>query len=169
MGQVFKLFLTNAKSLAILNIPSMLINKLVKKGASITMKKVLLLSLSMLMMITACATKRHESAGTISLEKSKKIEKPAEEPPKTTGIVVDAKDLQILESMNKAVELYVLKSEIKQFTSLCKDTHFDCFIDEKSFPKRKKKITRTIPPYASGSKMGLQGEKRVQVKYDFYP
>lgn len=86
-----------------------------------------------------------------------------------TSIVVDQKDLQTLEKMNKALEDFVLKSEAKAFSSLCKDKRFDCYVDDKIYPKKKKKMARKVPPYASGSKMGLQGEKRIQGRYDFYP
>lgn len=100
----------------------------------------------------------------------KKNEKGMAEPTaKAGGIVVDNKDLQTLDKMTKAVEAYVIRNEKKSFLSLCKDTRFDCFVDDVVYPKGKKKMPRPVPPYSSGSKMGLHGEKRVQVKYDFYP
>lgn len=179
-----KAFLPRTKSLAVSSNRSMLyvftkyFNKYAEASlfgkctlvrAGTTMKKVLFLSLA-ISMITACASKNYEKPSLISVEeKAKKIEKAAEEPKKVSGIVVDAKDLQVLEKMNKAVEVFVLKNEKSEFMNLCKDMRFDCFVDEKSFPNRKKKILRKVPPYASGSKMGLQGETRVHVKYDFYP
>jgi uncharacterized protein YcfL len=86
-----------------------------------------------------------------------------------TSIVVDQKDLATLEKMNKALEAYVLKNKEVAFKSLCQDKRFDCFVDETLYPKGKKKATRSTPPYASGSKMGLNGEKRIQARYDFYP
>lgn len=133
------------------------------------MKKVLLIPL-MILVIAACAGKNHESSAPILVDKPKRLEKPAVvETTKTASVVVDVKDLQVLEKMNKAIEAYVLKKQKKEFMALCKDSRFDCFMDEKPFPKLKKKITRTLPPYASGSKMGLQGETRVHVRYDFYP
>ena len=88
---------------------------------------------------------------------------------RATGIVVDNKDLQALDSMTKAVEAYVIKGEKKSFANLCNDKRFDCSVDDVSYPKGKKKVLRTVPPYATGTKMGLQGERRIQVKYDFYP
>lgn len=88
---------------------------------------------------------------------------------KKAAIVVDTKDLESLNKMNKAVEDYVLKSDPKAFADICQQKTFDCFVGGKSFPASKKKIKRKVPPYASGSKMGLQGEERVQIKYDFYP
>ena len=88
---------------------------------------------------------------------------------KAAGIVVDAQDEKTLERMNVAVEAYVLKHQVKDFTKLCQDSRFDCFVEEKVFPKGKKKLARSVPPYASGSKMGLQGEVRVQVRYEFFP
>ena len=131
-------------------------------------------------LLSSCAHKRTSdttlledsafAAKTSSSPVGKKGDKAgAVEVPKTTGIVVDNKDLQALESMTKAVEAYVIKGEKKSFTKLCNDKRFDCFVDEVNFPKGKKKIVRTIPPYATGPKMGLQGEKRIHVKYDFYP
>lgn len=88
---------------------------------------------------------------------------------KSAAIVVDAKDIALLEKMTKAVEAFVIKNEKMSFTSLCRDKRFDCFIDEQPYPSGKKKVSRTTPPYASGSKMGLQGEKRIQVRFNFYP
>ncbi len=82
---------------------------------------------------------------------------------------MDSKDLQTLEKMDKAIEAFVLKNDPKAFTKLCKEKRFDCQVDGKMFPAGKKKTSRTVPPYASGSKMGLRGEVRVHVKYDFYP
>lgn len=128
------------------------------------------------LMVAACATKpKSNNIGwddfkdSKSSTSAKKSEKAPAEPAKPSSIVVDSKDLQSLEKMTKAIEAYVLKGEKKQFTSLCKDKRFDCFVGDKAYPKSKKKITRTAPPYASGSKMGLQGEQRVHVKYNFYP
>lgn len=132
------------------------------------MRNILLLPLWILL-VSSCASKRPDSTVITATEKPKKIEKTVEQAPKSPGIVVDNKDLEVLEKMNKAVEMYVLKNEKKSFTGLCKDTRFDCYMNEKPFPKRKKKIIRNIPPYASGSKMGLQGENRVHVKYEFFP
>ena len=86
-----------------------------------------------------------------------------------SSIVVDQKDIQTLEKMDKALEAFVLKNEPKGFTTLCKDKRFDCYVGDALYPKSKKKTTRKVPPYASGSKMGLQGEQRVQARYDFYP
>lgn len=131
------------------------------------MRKILLLPLWVLL-VSACASKSPDSVITAT-EKQKKIEKTVEKAPKGPGIVVDNKDLEVLEKMNKAVELYVLKNEKKSFAALCKDNRFDCYVNESPLPKRKKKIIRNVPPYASGSKMGLQGENRVHVKYDFFP
>lgn len=85
------------------------------------------------------------------------------------SVVVGPQELALLENMNKAVELYVVKKQPTEFTKLCKDKRFDCFVDEKVFPTKKKKTARGLPPYASGSKMGLQGENRVQIRYEFFP
>lgn len=140
------------------------------------MKKFLVLTA--LIFVCGCATQKKETANwdefndlkSSSTEKSKKSEKPAPDTSsKPSAIVVDGSDVQTLEKMTKAVEAYVLKNQKDDFTKLCKDKRFDCFVDSKAYPKGKKSVKRTVPPYASGSKMGLQGETRVQVKYDFYP
>ncbi|WP_374029900.1 hypothetical protein [Bdellovibrio bacteriovorus] len=142
------------------------------------MKKLFLVSV--LVFISACATQpkdelsfdevQQKSTSSGATKRSSRAESaPSEAPAKAGSIVVDAGDVAVLEKMNKAVESYVLKNEKKNFTRLCKDKRFDCTVDDKIYPKGKKKVARTVPPYASGSKMGLQGEKRVQVKYDFYP
>lgn len=140
------------------------------------MKSKILSLVAVVLTLSACAlkTKTHEISDvkepkTTTAGAAKKGEKPTAELGKPVGIVVNTKDLQILEKMNKAVEAYVLKNETKSFIKLCKDKRFDCFVDDKDYPQNKKKISRSVPPYASGSKMGLQGEIRIQVRYDFYP
>lgn len=132
--------------------------------------------------LCSCATKKTqdldfddlppEKKATSKAAKSDKTAKPQASPAelsRNSGIVVDPQDLAILERMTKAVELYVHKGSKKEFNTLCKDKRFDCFLNEKNHPAKKKKTARGIPPYASGSKMGLQGEERVHLRYEFYP
>lgn len=88
---------------------------------------------------------------------------------KDSSIVVDNSDIETSNRMMKAVDAFVFKNQKDEFTNLCKDERFDCFVNEKRYPKGRKKIKRKVPPFLSGSKMGLQGETRVRVKYDFYP
>ena len=94
-------------------------------------------------------------------------EKPAA--PKEAGIVVDSEDIEAGNRMSKAVDAFVFKGQKEDFTALCKDVRFDCFVNDKRFPKGRKKIKRKVPPFLSGSKMGLQGDTRVRVRYNFYP
>lgn len=89
--------------------------------------------------------------------------------PTTKPVNVDPQDLQALDKMAKSLEAYVLKDQEAGFKKLCRDPRFDCFVDDVFYPKGKKKVTRSVPPYASGSKMGLKGEKRVHARYEFYP
>jgi hypothetical protein len=147
------------------------------------MIKRLLIASSMLLFVGCAALKEknsswdHEAPTNSSAKKSSTGASSAATKTSSTStttsvkssIVVDEKDLQALEKMNKALEAYVLKNEEASFKSLCKDKRFDCFVDEKAYPKGKKKNLRKVPPYASGSKMGLKGEVRVQARYDFYP
>lgn len=87
----------------------------------------------------------------------------------TAGIQVSAEDLAVANRMMTAMDAYVFKNEKTDFTKLCKDKRFDCQVNDKKFPAGKKVAKRKVPPYMSGSKMGLQAEERVQVRYDFYP
>ncbi|UXR65070.1 hypothetical protein EZJ49_02260 [Bdellovibrio bacteriovorus] len=145
------------------------------------MKHFVVLTLLTLMMVS-CAHKKTQDLDfddapvAKKTSSAKKIDKPGAKPEaspaelsRNSGIVVDPQDLAVLDRMTKAVELYVHKGSKKEFTALCKDKRFDCYVADKFFPAKKKKTARAIPPYASGSKMGLQGEERVQVRYEFYP
>ncbi|WP_415062922.1 hypothetical protein [Bdellovibrio sp.] len=132
------------------------------------MKKNILVVMSLLL-FAGCAQKSVSEKKVEFSEKSKKEEKPLVEPTPVPSIVVSPKDLQKHDKMTKALEAYILKGDKTSFAALCKDSHFDCFVDNKAYPKNKKKQTRKVPPYASGSKMGLQGENRIHVRYDFYP
>lgn len=147
------------------------------------MKKILIVSMVVLG-LSACATRPVKEssfdeasprAGKLSSGKGERASKiknetgAAAEPARSSGIVVDPQDLAVLERMQKAVESYVHRGEKKQFNALCKDRRFDCFLNDKPFPAKKKKVPRAAPPYASGSKMGLQGEERIQLRYEFFP
>lgn len=85
------------------------------------------------------------------------------------SIVVDGDDMELANKMTKAVDNYVFKDEEEEFKALCDGQRFDCWVNETPYPKGKKKIARTVPPFLSGSKMGLRGEERVQVRFTFYP
>lgn len=119
--------------------------------------------------LIGCVSKNINGVNSIPEEKSKKTERLTDKSSKPPSIVVDTEDMQTLEKMNKAMEAYVLKNDKAPFEKICKDIRFDCFVDERLVPTRKKKIKRTVPPYASGSKMGLQEEERLNIKYNFYP
>ncbi len=149
------------------------------------MKKIFILSV-LILGLSACATRtirqsNVDDAGSRqgkATASSRKAEKPAKvqgddgagvESVRNAGIVVDPQELVLLERMQKAVEVYVHRGEKKEFSTLCKDKRFDCFLNEKPLPAKKKKVVRSVPPYASGSKMGLQGEERIHLRYDFFP
>ncbi|MEK2688050.1 hypothetical protein [Bdellovibrio sp. GT3] len=85
------------------------------------------------------------------------------------GIVVQPADLELGDKMARAMDAYVFSNESADFTALCKDERFDCYVDDKRFPKDRKRVKRKVPPFLSGSKMGLQDEKRIHIKYNFYP
>ncbi|WP_413293174.1 hypothetical protein ACLSU7_17450 [Bdellovibrio sp. HCB185ZH] len=85
------------------------------------------------------------------------------------GIVVQQADLELGDKMARAMDAYLFSNEPAEFTQLCKDERFDCFVDDKRFPKDRKRIKRKVPAFLSGSKMGLQDEKRIHIKYNFYP
>ena len=147
------------------------------------MMRAILLSMGLAMAVGCASTKPHSSwddadkespaarfsVSPTSKKTTTKTEKAETTTSAKTGIVVDEKDLATLEKMNKAIEAFVLKNQTASFKSLCKDKRFDCFVDDALYPAGRKKSTRSVPPYASGSKMGLNGEKRVQARYDVYP
>ncbi len=87
----------------------------------------------------------------------------------TTAKVVSPQDIATLDKMNKALEDYIHRKDSKELLKICKDLRFDCYLDNKIYPQSRKKIKRTIQPYATGSKMGLHGEERVQIRYEFFP
>lgn len=84
-------------------------------------------------------------------------------------INVSEADLELTTKMQEAMDDYVLKGDVQPFTNLCADPRFDCSVNEKRFPKTKKKIRRKVPPFMSGSKMGTVGDQKVTLKYNFYP
>ena len=104
------------------------------------------------------------------MSESRASEKSSERiPEKAANIVVDSDDIAAGHAMLKAVDSYVFKNQKDEFLRLCQDPRFDCFVNEKRFPKGRKKIKRKVSPYMSGSKLGTQDDKQIRVKYDFYP
>lgn len=135
------------------------------------MKNFLVLVL-MALWVGGCAIKARNESQPDVVKEEKTVLKSAPQAvkvAKVASVVVDTEDLVALEKMNKAVEAYVLKNEPKSFRSLCKDMRFDCYVNDEVVPPGRKKSVRKVPPYASGSKMGLQGETRIHLRYDFYP
>ncbi len=137
-----------------------------------------LLALTTALLLSSCASMNKSSVGgreskssntTGAVDHSVKSSSEKTAPAKESGIVVDNADIDMGNRMAKAVDAYVFKNQKAEFTSLCKDVRFDCFVNDKRFPQGRKKIKRKVPPFLSGSKMGLQGENRIRVKYDFYP
>ncbi|MNL29377.1 hypothetical protein D3C87_1510580 [compost metagenome] len=142
------------------------------------MKKLLLL-VCLPLLLSSCASikkvicdcsKDEELLTLENAEKAKpvKLVKRKKSPTQET-IVVDKDDVELADKMTKAVDKFVFKDDEQEFKTLCGNTRFDCWVDEKPYPNGKKKVARTIPPFLSGSKMGLRGDKRVQVRYTFYP
>ncbi|MFM6928532.1 MAG: hypothetical protein ACKOX6_08710 [Bdellovibrio sp.] len=142
------------------------------------MKKVLLL-VGTALLLSSCATLRKTFCDcdcTLDIAEKKK-QTQVTHPVKATkkiakdkaAIVVEQADIDIADRMTKAVDAYVFNNQSEEFTALCKEERFDCFVDEKRYPKDKKRVKRSVPPFLSGSKMGLQDDKRVRIKYDFYP
>ena len=142
------------------------------------MKKVLVL-IAASMLLSSCATLRKTFCDcdcTVDLAEKKRLAQAAH-PVKATkkiakdkaAIVVEQADIDAADRMTKAVDAFVFNNQPEEFTALCKEERFDCFVDNKRYPKDKKRVKRSVPPFLSGSKMGLQDEKRVQIKYDFYP
>jgi hypothetical protein len=117
---------------------------------------------------TISAPKVAGKASPSKTTKADKTTKPEKEK-NEAGIVVDNADVELANRMTVAMDAFVFKNEKNDFTALCKDKRFDCLVDEKRFPAGKKKTKRKVPPFMSGSKNGIQGDARVQVKYDFYP
>lgn len=137
------------------------------------MKKIFLASIAILLLSSCASFKKYFCDCNQSSNKENKSST-AEHTPKTSsnkeaGIVVDSADIEMGNRMSRAIDAYVFKNEKEDFTTLCNDNHFDCYLNEKRFPKDRKKIKRKVPPFTSGSKMGLQGETRIRLKYDFYP
>jgi hypothetical protein len=110
-----------------------------------------------------------KAAGKTSGSKSTKADKTGKSDKADASIVVDNGDVELANRMTVAMDAFVFKNERTEFTQLCKDKRFDCLVDDKRFPQGKKKAKRKVPPFMSGSKNGIQGDHRVQVKYDFYP
>lgn len=116
-----------------------------------------------------CAAVTKENHSCVDRNKGAEVKAVEKYGEQTHSIAVNGADLEMGNKMSMAVDDFVFKNKKDEFQRLCLDIHFDCFVDDKRFPKGRKKIKRKVPPFLSGSKMGLQEEKRVRVKYEFYP
>lgn len=116
-----------------------------------------------------CAQAPKESKSAATTEHAKSSAVTDKSSTKEAGIVVDSADVDMGNRMSRAVDAFVFKNQREEFTSLCKDERFDCYVNDKRYPKGRKKVKRKVPPFLSGSKMGLQGDERVRVRYNFYP
>jgi hypothetical protein len=116
------------------------------------------------------ASPDHQSSEHSRLKEIKSTEKVSEKiNEKTPIIVVDQSDIEAEKKMSKAIDEFVFKKQAQRLTQLCRDPRFDCYINDRLFPIGRKLKTHKVPPFLSGSKMGLHDEQQVRVKYDFYP
>jgi hypothetical protein len=112
--------------------------------------------------VVQAAPKAEKPSKPVKLVKKKKTKT-------TESIIVDADDIEQSNKMTKAVDAFVFKDEEDEFKALCAEKRFDCWVNEKRYPTGKAKIDRTVPPFLTGAKMGLRGEERVHVRFNFYP
>ena len=134
--------------------------------------KIILSSLLLVLFLTSCSHLGLKTVRNSNHETSEDLDfdpEPARARAHNPGKVVSAKDTKTMEDINKAMEAYINRKDSKDLTKLCQDLRFDCYVDNKVFPAKRKKVKRSIPPFATGSKLGLHGEDRVQVRYEFFP
>ena len=106
-----------------------------------------------------------EASSTKSTAKKKKAVAPSVE-----AIAVNPDDLKIIDQMTTAMDDYVYRGEEQSFIDLCKDSRFHCYLNDKKFPQERKFKKRKVPPFMTGSKMGLRDDdERVRLRYEFYP
>lgn len=127
------------------------------------MKKLILISGFLLLNSCAAIQKRICDCAGESHASAVKVEKSAK------PVRVNPADFELTAKMQAAMDDYVFKDEKTEFMALCADPRFDCTLNDKRFPKEKKKIRRKIPPFMSGSKMGVVNNERILLKYNFYP
>jgi hypothetical protein len=136
-----------------------------------------LIILTSAMLLASCATKKTSTDGDLDFDPPTKKSAhatgagaaAATSASNTDSVAVDPSDIALGDRMTKAVDEFVFKKNEVPFRTLCLDDRFSCYVDGKWYPQGKKKLTRKHPPYMSGSKMALQDEKRVQVRYEFFP
>lgn len=134
-----------------------------------TTKVISAISLMFSLIGVSCSHIKTAREDQISKEVDQELASPYQADTKVDSKHVSSQDVQTLEKMNKAIEDYVHRKNSKEVTKLCKDLRFDCYLDNKIFPKGRKTVKRSLPPYATGSKMGTHGEDRVQMRYEFFP
>ncbi|MFP5520625.1 MAG: hypothetical protein ACLGGX_12030 [Bdellovibrionia bacterium] len=77
-------------------------------------------------------------------------------------------ELEMLASVTEAMDAFLFKKEEDKFFKVCQDPHLDCYLNNKYYPKGKKKVRRKAPPTMTGSKLGSGEPKGTQLRYEFF-
>lgn len=92
----------------------------------------------------------------------------------STEVVVDEPpdiaEVMLEGEVYEAMDAFVFEGDEKGFSKFCNSEQVQCWVKDKKWPAKKKlnkkKLQKT--PFMTGSKMGLRGEERVQIRWEFY-
>lgn len=128
--------------------------------------------------LTSCATLKNmicdcSDVSTSSREKTKTVKSASKaELPAEPVIALEVNEAQemLAGDIYTAMDAFVFKNENKKILIFCQSNQVQCWLNEKKWPKGKKLDRKILKksPYMTGSKMGLRGESRIQIRWEFY-
>lgn len=139
----------------------------------------LALCVSAIFVLTSCATlkemicdcqpsvKKESNREAKTATKSPRASLPTEE---ASAPVVDEAEEMLGGEIYSAMDAFVFNKDEKRMLVFCKSTQVQCWLNDKKWPTGKKLDRKKLQksPFMTGSKMGLRGDERVQIRWEFF-
>ncbi len=132
-----------------------------------------------LSLLTSCATikemicdcqpsvKKESNREAKGSTKPPRASAPTEE---ASAPVVDEAEEMLGGEIYSAMDAFVFNKDEKRMMVFCKSNQVQCWLNDKKWPAGKKLDRKKLQksPFMTGSKMGLRGDERVQIRWEFY-
>lgn len=132
-----------------------------------------------LSLLTSCATlkemicdcqpaaKKESTKESKVTSKASRSSSPVEETPVPA---VDEAEEMLGGEIYAAMDAFVFNKDEKRMLVFCKSTQVQCWLNDKRWPIGKKLDRKKLKksPFMTGSKMGLRGDERVQIRWEFF-
>lgn len=132
--------------------------------------------LSLCFLLSSCATLKEMICDCQPTTQSKSSSKDTRNEKKSSSVEVanetntDRAEAMLSGEVYEAMDAFVFKGDEKRMVEFCKSPQVQCWVQSKKWPAKKKLDRKKLQksPFMTGSKMGLRGDERIQIRWEFY-